>query len=241
MSSAKEHYERLLAPLYAWMLGGSAAALERQREFVRAQGLGGGGRALDLGAGFGATALALAESGLCVTAVDASDELCAELERSRGASSIRVVRADLVEFAANDVERYELVLCVGDTLTHLESFERVLALADALAERVAVGGRLVLGFRDLAGPAPEGAARFFHVRSDDTRTLTCFLDYRDEHVLVHDIVHERGTEGWTMRVGVYPKLRLATERVLAELERRHFELERRNVARGMTTLVLRRR
>lgn len=241
MSSAREHYEQLLAPLYAWMLGGRDAALERQREFVRALGLGAGGRALDLGAGFGATALALAECGLRVTAVDASEALCAELERSRGAHPIRVVRADLVEFATRDADRYELVLCVGDTLTHLESFERVSVLADALAERVADGGRLVLGFRDLSGPAPEGAARFFHVRSDDTRTLTCFLDYRDDHVLVHDIVHERGHAGWSMRVGVYPKLRLATERVLAEFERRRFGLERREVARGMTTLVLRRR
>lgn len=241
MSTAREHYERLLAPVYAWMLGGFEAALERQREFVRAHEWIGGGRALDLGAGFGATAIALAERGFSVTAVDSSPELCAELERLRGTHAIRVVLADLVEFAASDAERYELVLCVGDTLTHLESLDRVLALADALAERVIVGGRLVLGFRDMSGPPPEGAQRFMHVRSDDARTLTCFLDYRDEHVLVHDVLHERGAAGWTMRVGVYPKLRLATDRVLAELRDRRFELERRDVVRGMTSLVLRRR
>lgn len=242
MNDAREHYRRLLAPIYVWMVGGVDAALARQRELARALGLSGrGGRALDLGAGFGATALALAELGWEVTAVDASDELLAELERLRGAAPIRCARADLVEFAERDSERYELALCLGDTLTHLESEARVLALFGALRERVAAGGRLVLSFRDYAARTLEGPERFVHVRSDSQRSLTCFLDYRGEQVLVHDVLHERDGEGWRMSVSAYPKLRLAPDWVVAQLASRGFALERRGLEHGLSTLSFVRR
>lgn len=242
LNDASEHYRSLLAPIYVWMVGGADAALERNREWVRGADWTphGAARALDLGAGFGATSIALAERGWTVTAVDTSDELLAELVRLAGALPIRRERAELVEFATRCDARFELVVCLGDTLTHLASREQVVALFDALARLLVSGGRLVLSFRDYVTQPLEGVARFIPVRSDERRILTCFLETRDEHVLVHDVLHERADDGWRMRVSAYPKLRLAPDWIVGELGARAFALESRTLERGLVTLHLRR-
>jgi hypothetical protein len=59
--SVERHYQRLLAPVYAWMIGDPEAAFARSREALAAAGLGRGqGLAVDLGAGFGLQAIPLA-------------------------------------------------------------------------------------------------------------------------------------------------------------------------------------
>lgn len=102
-------------------------------------------------------------------------------------------------------------LCLGETLTHLESTGDVERLARDVAASLRPGGRFVATFRDYSRPS-QGDARFIPVRSDATRFHTCFLEEHPNHMLVHDIVHEREGEAWKMRVGSYPKLRLAPER-----------------------------
>jgi SAM-dependent methyltransferase len=239
VSDAGEHYRSLLAPVYAWSVGGFEVALERQRELLRAVqvGRGEGRRALDLGAGFGATAIALADLGWDVTAVDTSAELLRELDEHRGTLALRVEQADLVDFATVSDRRFDLVVCLGDTLTHLESVERVERFFDALAKRITPGGRLLLGFRDYASRTLTGSERFIFVRGDERRVLTCFLEAGPQHILVHDVLHERDGDAWRMRVSSYPKLRLAPDRIVSLLEARAFSIESRSVERGMTTLV----
>ncbi|MCE9594092.1 MAG: class I SAM-dependent methyltransferase [Planctomycetes bacterium] len=242
MSDAAEHYRSLLASVYAWSVGGFDAALERQRESLRAANVGrGDGRsALDLGAGFGATAIALAELGWDVTAVDTSEALLCELESRRGKLPIRVERRDLVEFVAVSEKRFDLVLCLGDTLTHLASFELVDELFRALSAGLAPGGTLRLAFRDYVARTPEELERFILVRGDERRVLTCFLEPRGDRIVVHDLLHEFDGFAWRMQVSAYPKLRLAPDRVVAQLAAHGFALETRAVERGMTTLVARR-
>ncbi|GAA2349143.1 hypothetical protein [Streptomyces cuspidosporus] len=62
-------------------------------------------------------------------------------------------------------------------------------------------------------PAPlEGTDRFLAVRGDADRILTCFLEYLDaDTVRVHDLLHLRTPDGWTLHTGSYPKLRLAAD------------------------------
>ncbi len=48
-----------------------------------------------------------------------------------------------------------------------------------------------MSFRDYAGAPLEGDARFILVRSDEQRVMTCFLDYADRSVAVHDLLHEK--------------------------------------------------
>ena len=46
------------------------------------------------------------------------------------------------------------------------------------------------------------------VKNDDSRILTCFLEYFPHHVMVHDILYEKQGGKWIQKVGSYPKLRL---------------------------------
>jgi hypothetical protein len=78
------------------------------------------------------------------------------------------------------------------------------------------------------------------VRSDDDRILTCFLEYEPRSVVVHDIVHQRSSEGWQTRVSHYRKLRLSPERLIGNLESNRFSVRREAGPRGMVRLVARR-
>ncbi|KAI8923672.1 hypothetical protein BC831DRAFT_470131 [Entophlyctis helioformis] len=74
-----------------------------------------------------------------------------------------------------------VIVCMGDTLTHLASLGEVRALlADSYAA-LRPGGRLVLQFRDLTRPL-HGVDRFIPVRSDERTVFTCFLEW-DESTL----------------------------------------------------------
>jgi hypothetical protein len=83
MSPVSEHYEKLLAPVYAWMLGGADAAFARGASEL-ASFLPKGGLAVDLGAGFGAHAIPLARAGWRVLAI--GEEAGGFPELSRGSA-----------------------------------------------------------------------------------------------------------------------------------------------------------
>ena len=95
-------------------------------------------------------------------------------------------------------------------------------------------------FRDYT-KQPLGHARFIHVRSDAERIHTCFLEAQPDHMLVHDIVHERQGSTWSMHVGSYPKLRLIPDDLVRVLERHDLEVHRTAGPRGMIQMVASRR
>jgi hypothetical protein len=64
------------------------------------------------------------------------------------------------------------------------------------------GGAFIVTFRDYS-LALIGEKRFIPVRSDADRMLTCFLEYDDDAVTVHDIPHERDGTAWQQRVSAY--------------------------------------
>lgn len=226
----------------------------------------GAGRAADLGAGSGFQSVALAQAGFAVDAVDLSPTLLQELTghaRSRGiavtapgdaaksaspgeaaSASVRTIEADLVEFLAGAspsavAESYALLICMGDTLPHLQSFAAVEAFFEAAQQKLEVGGRLILGFRDLSGTL-EGLDRFIPVQSDDTRIFTCFLEYEsDEQVVVHDLIYERAASGneWTFHKSCYYKLRIGRAWVTERLVRLGFRIAHEDMARGFITLI----
>jgi len=211
MASVSEHYERLLAPVYRWMAGGAEAAFALGRADL-ASVLRGGSFAIDLGAGFGMHTIPLARDGWRVLAIDSSPVLLRELSSFAEGHDVTVHCGELLDFAdqLSTHERADLVLCMGDTLTHLETLEAVGALSRAVAARLSARGRFVATFRDYSR-LPSGEARFIPVRADERRILTCFLEELDGYVQVHDLLHERTPDGWTTKVGSYRKLRLAPE------------------------------
>lgn len=247
MVSASEHYALLLAPIYVWMSGGLVTALAQgaadMAEFTATSadgeagdGIGHAGRhAIDLGAGFGAHAVPLARAGYHVTAVDSSPLLLSELRRLSDGLAIRLVADDLVGFRQYVRESADLILCMGDTLTHLPDRVQVERLFREVAAALAPAGRVLLTFRDYT-TARVGGERFVMVRSDAQRILTCFLEEQDERMLVHDLVHERVNEGWQLRVSSYRKLRLSPAWVVAALHRVGLEAERGQNVRGMVRI-----
>jgi SAM-dependent methyltransferase len=236
------HYQNLLAPVYSWMVGDLWAALARSRELLAAVGLGAGsGLAVDLGAGFGLHAIPLAEAGFHVVALDSSATLLEELGRlehlAASGPAIQSVLGDLRAFRALVPGPCAAVVCLGDTLTHLGSPAEVEAVIRDAAVTLVPGGRLVLGFRDHSGPPREGTARFIPVRSDDERILTCFLEYGPAHVDVHDLLHERQGEAWSLKVSAYRKLRLEPRWVAERMSAAGLRVEAVAAPPGVATLV----
>ncbi len=248
--AVKHHYETLLAEHYTWLYGGLAKKLAENEAFFHEHGLvpapSPGALAVDLGAGSGFQAIPLARDDYQVLALDLSTHLLAELRQNAAAeavepSRIRTIEDDLRNFPAHlHDQTAELVVCMGDTLTHLQSFADVRQLFTNAHAGLAPGGRLVLGFRDLSGELT-GLDRFLPVQSDALRVFTCFLEYETEHVRVHDLIYVRESEdqSWQLKKNCYRKLRLGRSFVLEELTRAGFTVAHDQTTHGFTSIIAR--
>jgi SAM-dependent methyltransferase len=237
-AAVKRHYETHLAPIYSWMLGDldaaaarSAAELDDLRLPPAVDHV-----ALDLGAGLGLHAAALANRGFRVTAIDNSQILLNELRARCAALPVIAVNADLVDFPQFVMRHPAVILCMGDTLTHLPSFSEVEKLLAAVAVSLAPDGVFAATFRDYATRALEGDQRFIPVRADEHRILTCFLEYQQECVTVYDLLQERQDGVWQQRVSAYLKLRLAPDWVAAKLIAHGLEVSRDAGPSGMVRI-----
>ena len=239
MATVREHYEEVLSQYYSRMFGEFDAKVAEQQALLERLGITarqGGDLAVDLGCGSGFQSIALARLGFRVLAIDFSHQLLAELnERARGLP-VTALAGDIRDVGALAPTGVELVVCMGDTLSHLEregDLERVFA---GVAARLAVSGRFVLTFRDLSGQLHD-LDRFIPLCSSDDLIMTCCLEYEPTRVKVHDLIWVRQPDGWHFRKGVYRKLRLARDAVVRQLENAAFTVERHEALAGMVTLV----
>lgn len=237
MSSVEQHYATLLAPVYTWMVGGAEVAFDLGHADVRNL-LPAGCLAVDLGAGFGMHAIPLARLGWQVVAIDSSPLLLAELVESARELRISAHCADMLDFAdyLPSGVRPDLIICMGDTLTHLPDIDSVVSLARRVGEQLARHGRFIATFRDYTRP-PVGNARFIPVRADEQRILTCFLEDAGEHVVVHDLLHERTDGQWKPRVSSYRKLKLQPETVMDAFRAAGMRATLEPAPRGMMRLI----
>jgi SAM-dependent methyltransferase len=149
------HYETLLAEHYTWMFGVPfRAKVDEQREALAGLGVGPGehGAAIDLGSGPGFQSIALAELGFDrVVAIDTSQALLRELNANKGDLPTETVLADLRAFdGLTSPGSAEAIVCMGDTLTHLESIADVSNVLLKARDALQPGGLLLLTFRDLS-------------------------------------------------------------------------------------------
>ena len=240
MTTVREHYSSHLAPIYLWMAGGFDSAVHFGQSDLDELGIKASAdmSALDLGAGFGMHAIPLARGGCAVTAVDDSAVLLKEL-RDRGAGlPIRAIEGDLLNASSYVSAAPQIVLCMGDTLTHIQTKDEIAGLFGEVSRILAPGGLFAMTFRDYTSPAI-GERRFIPVRSDANRIHTCFLEEGPTHMMVHDIVHERVADTWRMKVSSYTKLRLAPQWVLDALRSVGLNPTASAGPRGMVQIVAR--
>jgi len=238
MATSETHYRKHLGPVYSWMLGDLDAAFARgAREIDDLSLPAARGVALDLGAGLGLHSIALAKRGFDVLAIDNCQALLDEL-RSRAADlAIATHLADLLDFRACLTTQPQVILCMGDTLTHLPALSAVESLLASVAGSLAPGGVFAATFRDYATSGLKGEQRFILVRGDESRILTCFLEYQEERVIVHDLLHEKENDCWRQVISSYPKLRLAPAWVISKLGELGFSVTRDTTPSGMVRLV----
>lgn len=228
MSDVTYHYDTLLAQHYSWMVGAPfEVKVAEQRELLGKLGVvARSGPAVDLGCGPGFQSIALARLGYSpVLAVDSCQSLLDELAAHAGAPTpIKTVCADMRELQQLiPRDSAAVVVCMGDTLTHLESRADVSRLLADAYHVLAPGGLLVLTFRDLSIEL-KGLERFIPVRSDGDRIMTCMLEYEPGSVVVNDLIHLRAGAGWTLHKSCYRKLRLSGEEVAREVAELGFTL-----------------
>jgi SAM-dependent methyltransferase len=239
MSEATDHYERLLAEHYSWMFGVSTAwKAAEQRELLTHLNVSAGELAVDLGAGCGFQSLALADLGFKrVLAIDTSAKLLDELQRRRGERPIEAIRNDMLRLAEHVAPATaDTVVCMGDTVTHLPEREQVPQLFSEVFRALRPGGQFVLTYRDLSVEL-HGVDRFLPVRSTPDKIMACFLEYRPDAVMVHDLLHIRDGDTWKFLKSSYPKLRLAVDDIRRDLEEQGFRIYAQETARGMSVLA----
>ena len=236
-----DHYEKHLGPIYTWMVGDVDAALSRGAAELDALPLPSkaGGTAVDLGAGFGMHAIPLARRGFSVVAFDSYDPLLQELVSRKGSLPIRTINADLLTFGAHTPQPIDVIVCMGDTLTHLPNHSSVESLFGDVAASLGPGGLFAATFRDYVSAPLQGDARFILVRGDEERVLTCFLEYGDTTVTVHDLLHQREGGSWRFRASSYPKLRLSPEWVVEHLHSLGLTVHRDTAPGGMIRITAR--
>jgi SAM-dependent methyltransferase len=243
MNEVTRHYDQLLATHYSWMSGlPLEQKVAEQKALLTDLGLGNGpmGVAIDLGCGPGYQSFALADMGYhSVIAVDTSADLLAELKNARTDCQVRTVLADLRNFSALiEPGSTDAIVCMGDTLTHLDKRTDVSKLYRDAYDALAPGGRFVLTFRDLSQELT-GVDRFIPVRADDHRIMTCVLEYEPESVIVNDLVHVRDEAGWTFQKSSYRKLRLPPSEQVVELEGIGFRIDHAQIVGRMYAIAVR--
>lgn len=238
MATVGEHYDKVLAEVYSWMLGGFDEAIRRDTEFLAKHKLApsGSGIAIDLGAGCGFQSIPLARAGYSVTAIDIDAKLLAELKNNCGDLRINIIRDDLMNFDKATQIGAELIVCMTDTILHLDSKEDVSLLFNKVVNALEPRGKLILTFRDLTYELTE-LDRFLPVKSDEDTIFTCFLEYETETVKVHDLVYKKSHGEWEFLKSFYRKLRLSKDRIDGKLVDSGFAEVNSEVEKGFVTVV----
>jgi precorrin-6B methylase 2 len=238
MATVEEHYIEVLSDVYSWMFGGFESGIQSNVEFIKKHQLTskGSGIAVDLGAGCGFQSIPLAKAGYSVTAIDLDSKLLNELKSNSGNLKITTIQDDLINFDKFVKSDVELIVCMTDTILHLESKEKVTSLFAKAFAALEPEGKLILTFRDLTYELAD-IDRFLPVKSDENIIFTCFLEYESETVKVHDIVYKKFGGEWHLLKSFYRKLRLSEEWMIEQLSQFGFNKIDSTVENGFITIL----
>lgn len=233
----KQHYENHLAEYYSWMFGDFESKLNESENFFLNHNIitFSNKTALDLGAGSGLQSIPLAKLGFNVIAVDFSKKLLDELNSRKGELNIKTIEADIMDYAKYS-KQAELIICMGDTLTHLPSADDVNSLIKNCYNILSPHGKIIISYRDLSNELT-GGNRFIPVRSTDDLIFTCFLEYEKDLVKVHDIINKKIKGQWEQKVSSYKKLRLPAAQIEQTLKDCGFKIDFSENTKGFVFLI----
>ena len=235
--TVKAHYDNHLAHFYAWMTGDFQTRYEEFKSFLIENAIkpSGGKIAIDLGAGHGIQSIPLAAIGFNVLAVYFNQQLLNALVSNAQELNVTAINAD-IKNVATLADRADLVVCCGDTLSHLADKNAVKKFITDVANTLDERGIFILSFRDYTH-ALTGIERFIPVKSDDSKIFTCMLEYEDEYVQVTDLLYERTADGWKQKVSSYQKVRLCTHEVVEQLQSSGLNIRLNKAINRMTTII----
>lgn len=154
------------------------AGLDTDLVADRLYGLAGNGKALELGAGTGRVALALAERGTSVVGIEASPRMAALMEKKAADRDlpVEVRHADMIYGA--ECEEYDLVYCVFNSLYELPTQDEQLECLANAARSLAAEGCLVLEMTVPTFGGTLGARQQLAIRglTDTTLTLSATMN-----------------------------------------------------------------
>ena len=237
-NGTQSHYDRFLAEQYLWMSGGSDQNIRKNRHFFTGQNLIPQTThiAIDLGAGCGFQAIPLAEAGFSVIAVDFCRPLLAELRARAGTLPINCIEADIFDFPAWSSRHPELIVCMGDTLTHLPDLDAVRHLIRQCYAELEPGGKVVLTLRNYS-TEPEGSVVVIPVRRDADRIFLCRLEYNRDTISVTDILVSRTSGQWVRAASNYTKIRIAPDDLVRMLSDAGFNIVFFEAGEGLITII----
>ena len=223
--TVKDHYDNHLGNFYSWYTGDfekntesfKTFCLENKIEPMKSK------YAIDLGAGNGIQSVALAKLGFKVKAIDFNNQLLKELEAKIGNDPIEIINDDIRFINNYSPLQPELIICCGDTLPHLDTFDEVQKLISDSFNVLTPQGKIILTFRDYSAELDD-TDRFIPVKSDSTKILTCFLEYFPNRIKVTDLLHELENGKWVQKVSSYYKTRITKEFVINCLKESGFDI-----------------
>lgn len=235
--TAQEHYEKHLAHFYEWMTGDFEKNVKEQLDFFEKIGIKPlqNKIALDLGSGHGLQSIALAKLGFQVKAIDFNQQLLESLRLCGKELGIQTFQRNLLS-EENFTQHVELIVCMGDTISHLESIKEIRLLLERCFKCLINNGKMILSFRDY-GTELIDTQRFIPVKSDENKILTCFLEYFESHVKVTDLLQERKNGQWTQRVSSYYKVRITNQMMEQLLMEAGFRIINNEVTKRMIYLM----
>ena len=236
--SVKKHYDTHLGNFYEWMVGDFEEKQATQEAYFVSKGISSLGkqRAIDLGAGHGLQSISLANLGFEVSSIDFNQQLLESLRKRAQGYSIEVVDSDILTYLSL-AEKADLILCMGDTLAHFQSFEELQKVIAKVYDLLNPGCLFISSFRDYQFEL-EGPLRFIPVKSDSSRILTCFLEYKGDRVVVTDLLYERNKESWVQEISSYEKLRIGVDQVQEMMTKTGFKVQSVDNIQRMNYLIV---
>ncbi|MBI3259169.1 MAG: class I SAM-dependent methyltransferase [Ignavibacteriae bacterium] len=238
--TVKEHYDNHLGDIYSWMTGNFQIKQKEFEQFLSEHNIIPTSTkiAIDLGAGHGIQAVSIAKRGYDVKAVDFNTQLLDELAINSAGLAVEIIDDDIRNVKRFTDSRPELIVCCGDTLTHLDNIEEIRTLLSDCAEILADNGKLILTFREYSTEL-HGDNRFIPVKSDDTKIFICCLDYEPIRVRVTDILYYKTDNGWKMKVSSYYKVRVAPQAIVDIVSEEGLIIDFNGVVNSMVAVIVR--